>query len=511
MDLKRKRDTTDQGSVQGYKLLGLLGTGTYGSVFGVQEQTSHKRFAIKVLRRIKDHFDSYETQDMIREIFGSFTYGSSFAYAQGPEQRVMHIGPWLGPDLESISVLDYSLESLLQHLKPIVDHMSMSPFMHRDIKPANIVLPANGSSGATLIDFSLCTAKRVSTDFSVVTCWFRAPEIFMKLPYDAKIDVWSFGLTLFYCITGSMLARSILEDTSEGNQLFLIDLFDHLGWPTDWPSAVEFCKQRNIPMKRQEGYLDLTSVIRKTRPEVPKDLAESLGKLLTSMLQVNPSKRASWFDVAGHAVWSKCEGPTTSQTFPMVRAKSVSALQEQSLQWALQDPLGLLVYKNLQVSLPDIYFGHSDMYSLRILLQKCKSLQFSETTAWYAYLILKKVKTENPDFSKDYLIPSALFLAACFHEDIRIRDMLWSSWASLFQVPWSKCESYVFDALRCLRGSWPSFAWDLFMKSVEDQVYEHEMLHLLEHRSLWPVMAYTWPKHPAKDILVSFDSLLYSV
>jgi len=504
--LKRKRTDAEMA----YKMLGLLGTGTFGTVFGLVETKSQSKLALKLLKRTKDHFDSYETQDMIREIFGSMTFGPSFAFVQGAEQRTMTLGPWLGPDLQTMDVLDQDLEILLLHLKPIVDHLQLSKFMHRDIKPANIVMPTDGSIGASLIDFSLSTSKQVSSDFSVITCWYRAPEVFMKVPYDQKVDVWSMGLVILYCITGTVLSRASIDDTEESNQLLLEDLFDHLGWPDTWAHAVDFCRANKMKMKRFAGFLDLEATIRKCRPDLTFDIVRPLGNLLHHMLQINPVHRYTWSQVQEHPLWTMLKYPENIQRHGHALAKCATNGQVDSLIASLNE--NPIIYKRYsETSWNNATVTLHDLHAMRVLVEKSRTLKFSDTTAHYAYLIMKRIKIVEPEFSKDYLLCISLFLAASFHEDIRSQTLTWARWCSLFHIPWNQCEHYVFEGLSLLQGQWPHFNWNCYFKSVEDAIKIHKMDHLHEYRHLWPVMTLVWATQDHKELLEFFNSILYFV
>ncbi|KAG9080889.1 U4/U6 small nuclear ribonucleoprotein prp4, partial [Ceratobasidium sp. 370] len=77
--------------------------------------------------------------------------------------------------------------------------------MHADIKPDNILVSEN----KTVIKIcDLGSASDVSeNDITpyLVSRFYRAPEIILGLPYDAAIDIWSIGCTLYELFTGKIL------------------------------------------------------------------------------------------------------------------------------------------------------------------------------------------------------------------------------------------------------------------------------------------------------------------
>ena len=60
-----------------------------------------------------------------------------------------------------------------------------------------------------ILDFGLARADSVNTTprltYYIVTRYYRAPEVILGLPYDAKVDIWSLG-----CILGEMLFKDVL-------------------------------------------------------------------------------------------------------------------------------------------------------------------------------------------------------------------------------------------------------------------------------------------------------------
>lgn len=80
-------------------------------------------------------------------------------------------------------------------------------FMHRDLKPSNILL--SKENNVRISDFVLAKEDSLEESQSkgVGTLRFMAPELFEESEngpvYTNKIDVYSFGITLIYVVTGS--------------------------------------------------------------------------------------------------------------------------------------------------------------------------------------------------------------------------------------------------------------------------------------------------------------------
>lgn len=100
--------------------------------------------------------------------------------------------PLLSPDIKYrfLSRVKTVLYQILQGLHFLHSHC----ILHRDIKPSNILLNRRGE--VKLCDFGLSTFYQDGKplELSVVTPYYRAPEIFFGFQkYSAAVDVWSVG------------------------------------------------------------------------------------------------------------------------------------------------------------------------------------------------------------------------------------------------------------------------------------------------------------------------------
>lgn len=101
--------------------------------------------------------------------------------------------------------------------------------MHRDLKPENVLLSWPSSRmwpDVRLIDFGLSSPQASSKNPSVVTLWWRAPEVLLHAEHTHRVDVWAFGVMLH-----NMCAAAPLT-TAMGESEALRDVWQKIGRPT---------------------------------------------------------------------------------------------------------------------------------------------------------------------------------------------------------------------------------------------------------------------------------------
>jgi hypothetical protein len=201
-----------------YRILEVIGTGGYASVYKAIDQLYGYERAIKeviapdegVARQFRLEADvlvNIQSPNVPRG-YNVFTNGRRIYFVMDFVQ---------GKDLEEL--LNDSLvqrrraldeAQTLQWMIEIADalvqlHSMPTPIIHRDIKPANIKITPQGHP--VLIDFGLAKlqeqSKHTQTAAQGVSPGFAPPEQYMaKGRTDARTDVYGLGATLYACLTG---------------------------------------------------------------------------------------------------------------------------------------------------------------------------------------------------------------------------------------------------------------------------------------------------------------------
>lgn len=80
--------------------------------------------------------------------------------------------------------------------------MNENNIVHCDLKPENILLRKINKSGIKIIDFGSGCFENEKIYTYIQSRFYRAPEIVLGIPYNAAIDMWSFGCILYELYVG---------------------------------------------------------------------------------------------------------------------------------------------------------------------------------------------------------------------------------------------------------------------------------------------------------------------
>ncbi|KAI8973739.1 kinase-like domain-containing protein [Mycotypha africana] len=201
-----------------YRVIDLLGQGTFGQVVKCQRVSTGELFSVKLNKQLDPNDEHH-----ILRLHHVFSHKNHLCLV--------------------FELLSYNLYDLIGHNRyrgfpvekvrafavQILDTLCLlkkAKIIHCDLKPENILLVNEKSLTIKVIDFgSSChEANRIYT--YIQSRFYRSPEVILGMRYTSAIDMWSFG-----CIVAELyLGLPLFPGSSEYNQLFRI--VETLGIPS---------------------------------------------------------------------------------------------------------------------------------------------------------------------------------------------------------------------------------------------------------------------------------------
>ncbi|WP_396929169.1 serine/threonine-protein kinase [Mycolicibacterium sp.] len=207
----------------GYRVLRLLGSGGMGEVYLVQHPRLPRQDALKVLRADISSDPSFRER-FIRE--ADLAAGLRHPHIVGIHDRGEHDGQlWIAMDyidgtdtaqlIEQRYPVGMPVDLVLRIVTAVasaLDYAHRKGLLHRDVKPANIVVAdlETDDPSIFLTDFGIArpledTNGLTTTNMTVGTVAYAAPEQLMGEPMDGRADEYALAATTYNLLTGAQL------------------------------------------------------------------------------------------------------------------------------------------------------------------------------------------------------------------------------------------------------------------------------------------------------------------
>jgi serine/threonine protein kinase, bacterial len=207
----------------GYTIVRLLGSGGMGEVYLAEHPRLPRRDALKILP-----VDVSADEDYRRRFIREADLAASLWHPNivGVHDRGDHDGQlWISMDfvdgIDAATLLRDSypggipadeVGAIVVGIARALDYAHQRGLLHRDVKPANILLtdPEDGERRILLADFGIVRqigdiSGLTSTNMTVGTLPYAAPEQLMDEPIDGRADQYALAATAYHLLTGSTL------------------------------------------------------------------------------------------------------------------------------------------------------------------------------------------------------------------------------------------------------------------------------------------------------------------
>lgn len=286
-------------SFNGYRVIGKLGSGTYGSVYRVQKESTGRVYAAKVMPMDVQYQKGNQCikglpPTTIREITAlkdlchpNIVKMEDFIIIEGMAIITMELMPTdLGTYMFKRMVENRPLSSLeiieiVQQLLEAISYLHDRGLLHRDVKPQNVLYDPE-TRRVRLADMGLSRAVGSAGEGlhsnEIQTLNYRPPEVILGArDYGRQVDIWPVGVILYELLTNQPFIKN------PRYELFaLFDILRYFGTPTleEFPEMAKLDHYRHtLPRFKKNDFKNV------------KNLGTLGRDLFLQMCKINPSHR----------------------------------------------------------------------------------------------------------------------------------------------------------------------------------------------------------------------------
>lgn len=213
----KKTPSAEDNKIDHYVRLGTIAMGKHAQVLEVQEENTTNRFAMKLLlsEAMKDS-EQVATLKYEGKVAQSLDHPNLIKWVATVHRKTniyLILELFKAPNLKSNILLDIvgvqsRLRKLIECTCQALHHMHEKGWVHLDVKPDNILM--SRASEVRVIDFSL--SQKIKGTLGKMfggkkeiggTLTYIAPESIRKEAPSPATDIYSLGITIYECLTGT--------------------------------------------------------------------------------------------------------------------------------------------------------------------------------------------------------------------------------------------------------------------------------------------------------------------
>lgn len=303
-----------------YKILEVLGKGSFSKVYKVAEIGTNNIFALKVVEisnlKEKEKLNSFKETSILSKINSPYIIKFIEAFINTKDNTLCLIMEYAESGDLSELIKSYrnkkkrfTEEEIINFSEQVLmglNHLHSENVFHRDLKSANIFL---SKDNVKIGDFnvSIVVVKNQFAYTQTGTPFYAAPEIWRDEPYNYKVDIWAFGCILYeMCMLRPPFISENAENLNKKIQKAIIGEWDNY-YNSNILSIIKECF--NINYYKRPDSQDLLNTINSKL----KNNKENLTKLKTSQDSKQLSELKLNFLKSNK---SSCKGPINKPELP---------------------------------------------------------------------------------------------------------------------------------------------------------------------------------------------------
>ena len=280
----------DEKSIKNLERIALLGQGGGGEVYKVAMKTF---YALKIMKikQNEDNFDQfryfiseYELMNMLNHPNILKTFGIFLSNKEMDPSILLEFCPTnLTNEIKNLSRVQ--LICIIYQIIEGMKYIHFNKIIHRDLKPSNILIADDGTIKISDFGISKLMTEEQTMTVGKGTYNYMAPEIVNEDDhYNEKVDVYSFGVLMFFILNNGELPKIRLVDISAGKKMQIPPTFNDLAsglinscWnyePSDRPSFKEILQKlesenfRLIDLTESES-AEVNTFVRQHKEKIP--------------------------------------------------------------------------------------------------------------------------------------------------------------------------------------------------------------------------------------------------
>lgn len=254
-----KLEILDSEAIHNLKIVREISFGGSGKVVEVVKE---EKYALKMMNpenndveKQRSFIGEYEKLSLLSHPNIIHTHGIFFSDDSQPFSILLeYCLTDIGRAIKNASLSNLEIAKSVIQIAEAMRYVHSMNIIHRDLKPQNVLIGQDNLVRVSDFGISkLMTTEEQGTTFGAGTQKFMAPEILNEEKYDEKVDVYSFGVLLFFMVSAGEMPKITLIQVGTGKKATIPTTFAPFAqklidkcWnfdPKERPSFNEICEE----------------------------------------------------------------------------------------------------------------------------------------------------------------------------------------------------------------------------------------------------------------------------